>query len=95
MAYTLARNMEPRKTIDLWRHAAVTPEADAGLGDPSFRELIYRELYSGPTHEDRKLLLRLLDLESGYRSDDSHDGEFFENLYWCGLLLHQCGERSM
>jgi len=81
--------METREVIELSRQSALTPEAEAELRKPSFRERIYRELHSGPTREDRNLLLRMLNLEAKYRSDDSNDGEHFENLYWCGLLLHQ------
>jgi hypothetical protein len=84
--------MEPRKIIAEWRARSVESDSEAALSDPEFREKVYAELHPSPTVDDRDLLLHLLSLEMGYRSDESNSGDYFENLYWCGLLIHQLGE---
>jgi hypothetical protein len=62
------------------------------LSNPAFRAAIYAALHPRPTAEDRHLLRHLLELEMDHRRREENDDDvYFENLYWCGLLLYQLG----
>jgi hypothetical protein len=65
--------------------------SSSSLSNPAFRATIYAALHPRPTGEDRHLLRHLLELEMDYRRREENDDDYFENLYWCGLLLYQLG----
>ncbi|CAN0506154.1 unnamed protein product [Discosporangium mesarthrocarpum] len=75
-----------------------SPEGEAALRDPSARESVYRALHPRAPVAATPLLRRLLDLEIGYRKTDSarsgNEPDYFENLYWCALLLCGLGDPS-
>lgn len=83
--------MHSQEVITKWMRRFRSPESDAALADPEFREQVYRVLHPTPTADDRDLLLRLLALEVEYRNDQMNSGEHFESLYWCAFLLSQLG----
>lgn len=62
------------------------------LDDPAFRESLYRRLHPTPNRELLPLARVLFGQEIEYRNDDSHDGEYFENIYWTALFLYQIGD---
>ena len=62
------------------------------LTDPAFRDSIYQALHPSPENRFLPLLRELFQLEVDYRSDESNDGDYFENIYWVALFLYQFGE---
>jgi hypothetical protein len=70
---------------------ARSKQATSLLADASFRELLYNELHDSVTASHAPLVRDLMQHEIQYRRDES-DGDKFENLYWCGLLLYQIGD---
>ncbi len=67
---------------------------DAELADSVTRDEIYASLHPRPTDADGRLLRQLLPIECVYRVYDSsptHD-DYFENLFWCALLLYQLAD---
>ena len=61
------------------------------LSHPGFRDSLYRLIHPTPTPDLLPLIRTLFRHEVTYRSDDSNDGEYFENLYWAALFLFQIG----
>ena len=61
------------------------------LLDPETRRGIYGFMHRNLSPLDRWLLRQLLLLEMQYRADESKPQDYFENLYWCGLLMYQIG----
>ena len=66
------------------------------LADPVFRESLYKLLH--PTADPRhlQLLRHMFALEHSYRRREEEQTAdyyvFFENIYWCALLLYQIGD---
>lgn len=63
------------------------------LNDPATRRRLLARMRPETAHAHHELLRDLLAREVEYRRrDPDDDGDFFENLYWVGFLLHCVGD---
>lgn len=62
------------------------------LKNDKFRSELYKVILLKDVFSFHSLLQILFDFELSYRLDETHDGEFFENIYHCAFLLFKIGD---
>jgi hypothetical protein len=83
--------MDAHDVAERWKAGGGVDET--ALADPALRRAVYVIAADDP-HPYHGLLRAMLATEAVYRAAEStpDDGEHFENIYFCGLLLYEIGD---
>lgn len=86
--------MNARAIVDRWK--AGDGFDPAALADPAVRRAIYHVIADDGAQANHGLLRAMLPIEVAYRSgqgaEASDGGDYYNNLYTCGLLLYGVGD---
>jgi hypothetical protein len=85
-----------RGIADRWKASGVfSPDA---LADPAVRRAVYEIIAAEDVRAYHGLLRAMLAMEAAYRTGEgaaaSDGGDYYDNLYACGLLLYEIGDVS-